>query len=95
MEISTDVDPVQVVSYIYANTNPVYLRLLWDYSFILLPMVVLLGSLLFRACWCTMAIFCGIGTRYCNVITCMAFVLLLVLMSLLFVALYPFLDNSV
>lgn len=92
---SIQVDPAQMASYVYTNVNPFYVRLIWDYAFVLLPTLVLFGSILFRFGGCMLSCCCGLGNRACNMIACFIFASSLILISLLFVALYPVLDNGV
>lgn len=93
--ISIEVNPAQVADYVYRNANPLYLRLLWDYAFLLMPLFIFGGTLLFRFGYCLLSGCCGIGTRYCNLIGLFVFVSILLLVSLLFLAFYPLLDSTI
>jgi uncharacterized phage infection (PIP) family protein YhgE len=90
-KFQVSVDAAQVVAFVYRNP---YMMFLWQYAYILLPLFVFTGTLLFRLIWCLLAGTCGLTRRVCNIATFFAFVSMLVLMSLLFLGIYPILATE-
>jgi len=88
-------DARDVAQFVYQNAGYISTaRLIWEYSFIIFPLFVLLGTLLFKLGMSAAVGVCGCGRRYCNIVILMVFFTLLLLASLLFIAFYPFLVDS-
>jgi hypothetical protein len=83
----------QVASFVVSNSYT--LRFIWNYSFILFPLLLCSATLLFRVLWCVLVTGCGVSRRFCNVVTLFFFASALVLGSLLFLGLYPVLVTEV
>jgi hypothetical protein len=68
-------------------------RWAWQYSWVWLPLVVMLGGCVFRAVW-TVAVFgLGMTCRRCNLVTFGIFVVVVLLLALLYLGTYPLLAS--
>lgn len=93
-KIEVNLEAAQQVASFVAN-NSYWLRFLWNYSFILFPLLICTSTILFRVLWCVLVTSCGVSRRLCNVVTMFIFFSTILLGSLLFVGLYPILANEV
>ena len=85
-----------VAKFVYQNAGYFSTaKLVYEFSFILFPLFVLLGAIAFKLCMVTFVEVFGLGRRYCNVVMFAIVVTLLILATLLFIAFFPFLmDDS-